>query len=107
MDSRATVGVGMAPRRASFLIRQSEQALFADEGFELFERFFRMAIEISRCINNVTHDTLGVDQVGHPRGDAPLFVENPPGLARSPPGEVAEQGEFDAQLARVRAGGER
>ena len=66
-----------------------------------------MAVEVSRCINNVTHDTLGVDQVGHPRGDAPLFIENPPGLTRSPPGEVAEQGEFDAQLARVCAGGER
>lgn len=81
--------------------------LLSDEGLELFQRLFWMPIEVSRRVDDVAHNALGVDQVGDPRSDPPLLVENPPCLARATPGEVAEQRKFDSKFTRVCASSER
>ena len=63
-------------------------------------------MEVTRRIDDVLHDAVGVDHVGHPRSDPALFVENAPGLAGLAPGEVSQQRELKPEFDRVGPVGE-
>lgn len=65
-----------------------------------------MGVEVSRGVDDVADDALGVDYVGGSRGDAALLIEDAPGLAGLAPGEVAQQRELEAEFDGVRAGSE-
>lgn len=65
-----------------------------------------MGVEVSRGVDDVADDALGVDYVGGSRGDAALLIEDAPGLAGLAPGEVAQQRELEAEFDSVGAGGE-
>lgn len=72
----------------------------------LRQRFFGVQGEVAGGVDDVPHDSVTVDHICHARRDAPLFVEDSPDFAGFAPGEVAEQGEAEAEFAGVRAGGE-
>ena len=65
-----------------------------------------MGVEVSRGVDDVLDDALGVDDVGHSRGDAAFLVEDAPGLAGAAPGEVSQERELEAELDGVGAVGE-
>lgn len=65
-----------------------------------------MGVEVSRGVDDVSDDALGVDYVGGSRGDAALLIEDAPGLAGLAPGEVAQQRELEAEFDGVGAGSE-
>lgn len=91
-----------APRR-----RAASGVALGGERLHLRERFFGVDGEVARSVNDVPHGPLRVDHVGHAGRDAALLIEDAPDLARLAVREVAEQGEAEAEFARVSAGRER
>lgn len=65
-----------------------------------------MGVEISRGVDDVSDNALGVDDVGGSRGDAALLIKDAPGLAGLAPREVAQQRELEAEFDGVGAGSE-
>lgn len=76
------------------------------QGLRLGERFFGVKGEIAGGVDDVSDGSLGVDDICHAGGDAAFFVVDAPDFADAGVGEVAEQGEAEAEFAGVAASGE-